>query len=626
MQLRSISRISGLDGLRGIAVLAVVAFHIDPVLLPGGFLGVDVFFVISGFLITRLLLVEFTDTGTIRLGRFYRRRVRRLFPASCVLIAAVCLSALVWRDTLATLQASVVASLGYATNWWLIFDQQSYFVASGRPPMLQHLWSLAIEEQYYLLWPVLIVFLIRRRQGNEVGKAAGDNRAQWCLVAQVLWVALILALASTLAMTITAVTTCVPYSSDSSRVYFGTDTHSMGLFLGSAAGAWSVLRRKSSRCTQALRQWLTDGVGLLSLGLLFWQLGHLDEFVPGLYRGGFLAIDGLVVVVLLVATQPASQLGRWLDARALRWIGRRSYSIYLWHWPVVVVTRPGIDLQGSPVMINIIRVCLIVALAQLSYRYVEVPLRARHRAVRLPGQPTLRRLFVTALPVVLVMTCVALLLSSGVPGSSRPATATEPVRPSPPVTPLFARPAPSLIAPTAGPALPSVPTPRATPTPTPTPTPALSPALSAFGDSVLLGAREALRAHSPQTVVDAVVGRQAQELLNDVVAAHRSGQLRKVVVIGTGNNGIIDPAQLDRTLALLRDRSKVVLINSRVPRAWQQRNNQTLADASRRGANVVLLDWHQLSAGHPDWLAADGLHLTAKGVTAYVALVLAAAT
>ena len=609
MRLGVAERLGGLDGLRGIAVLAVVAFHLDPGLLPGGFLGVDIFFVLSGFLITRLLLVEFMDTGTLRLGRFYRRRSRRLLPAVLVLMVAVCLGALVWRDELTTLRASVGSSLGYVTNWWLILDRQSYFVASGRPPMLQHLWSLAIEEQYYLLWPVLLVVLIRRSRSHEAGGAAARRE----LVRQVLRVALALAVVSTLAMAAVAVATGVPYASDSSRVYFGTDTHSMGLLLGSAAGARSLLLRKRSVRTHVLRRWLTDGVGLGCLAALLWQLRHLNEFVPELYRGGFLAIDGLAVLVVLAATRPASQLGRLLDAPALRWIGSRSYSIYLWHWPVVVVTRPGIDLQGPPFLLNLLRVCLILALAELSYRYVEVPLRARRSPG--PAQPSVvRRRLVTALPVALVATCVALLLASGLPGSTGQATAVEPVRHGPTVV----RPAPSLTLTTKAPLL--------QPVSIPSVAGAVHPALSAFGDSVLLGAREALQAHQPQTVVNAVVGRQAYDVLNDVVTALQARQLRALVVIDTGNNGIIDPAQLDRTLALLHDRSKVVLVNDRVARNWQDLNNQTLAKAAARGGNVVLLDWHQLSEPHPEWLAGDGLHLTPAGVAAYVGLVLAAAS
>ena len=151
-------RLGGLDGLRAVAVTAVVLFHLDPSLVPGGFLGVDVFFVISGFLITRLLLTELRRTGRLRLGEFYVRRARRLFPAvPCWPSSSSAASVFVWRDELATLRGNVLSSLGYVTNWWLILDHQSYFVSSGRPPMLQHLWSLAIEEQYYLVWPVVIL-------------------------------------------------------------------------------------------------------------------------------------------------------------------------------------------------------------------------------------------------------------------------------------------------------------------------------------------------------------------------------------------------------------------------------------------------------------------------------------
>ncbi len=227
----ALPRLPGLDGLRAVAVAAVVIFHLDVSLAPGGFIGVDIFFVISGFLITRMLTYELVQTGRIRFAAFYVRRVRRLFPAAAVLVTVVVLACgLVWRDELATLPASALSSLAYVTNWWLIADHQSYFASVGRPPMLQHLWSLAIEEQFYLVWPPLLL------AATWVGRRRSGQRPILPIVA----LALSLAAASTLVMTLIARAEDVPYGASTSRVYFGTDTHSMGLFLGAAAGAWTV--------------------------------------------------------------------------------------------------------------------------------------------------------------------------------------------------------------------------------------------------------------------------------------------------------------------------------------------------------------------------------------------------
>jgi peptidoglycan/LPS O-acetylase OafA/YrhL len=286
--------------LRAVAVIAVVLFHLEPGYLTGGFLGVDLFFVISGYLITRLLLSERQRTGRIRLGRFYLRRARRLLPALAALLAVVVfLGGLIWPDQRPTLTGSAASSLGYVTNWWLIADQQSYFVTMGRPPMLQHLWSLAIEEQYYLLWAPAVILLsaawLWRRHSTPA----------WRTPMVVAWAAGGLALASTAAMAYLAIASNVPYQADSSRVYFGTDTHAMGLLLGSAVGAlaavpWRSVTRRPPRWVRPawrarwqprpllpawivgdaargpLGRWATDALAVAGIGGAVWFFASVD--------------------------------------------------------------------------------------------------------------------------------------------------------------------------------------------------------------------------------------------------------------------------------------------------------------------------------------------------------------
>jgi peptidoglycan/LPS O-acetylase OafA/YrhL len=473
---RRSNRLTGLDGLRAVAVVAVVTFHLDSSLLPGGFLGVDVFFALSGYLITRLLLGEYLATGTISLRRFYARRARRLSPAAAVLLIAVtAASLLVWRDELATLPGSALASLVYGSNWWSIFDHQSYFVASGRPPMLTHLWSLAVEEQFYVVWSLLLVGLTSARWWSR--SDSPERRIRWAALC-----ALALAVASTAAMTVIAITTKVPFIADSSRVYFGTDTHSMGLFLGSAAGAWAVLRagRDGRRSRPTVAPWITDLLGGLGLIALVWAFRNLDEYTPGLYRGGFLAVAGVVVVVLAMVTRAGSRLGRMLDIRPLRWLGVRSYSVYLWHWPVFVVTRPGLDVHGPAWIIDPLRIGLVLVLAAASYRFIEVPLRSGQRP-QLRIQPC-RWLAAVAVGT----TCAGALLLSTTDFSAAGGAAVLP-------TPVPTAPAAATSAPTAGSGRP---TPTATSTAVAPPSPRRPPApfrpagppagdpisLSAYGD------------------------------------------------------------------------------------------------------------------------------------------------
>ena len=640
-------RLPGLDGLRALAVLAVMLFHLDPTLLPGGFLGVDLFFVISGYLITRLLLTEMNQLGRLRLARFYGRRVRRLFPAVAALLIAVSLASIfVWRDELATLRGSVLSSLTYVTNWWLIGAHQSYFVSTGRPPMLQHLWSLAIEEQYYLFWPGLIMLVT----GLVWGRTR-SSRSRAIPVQRVAFLALALAVTSTVVMAVIAIVDNVPYESDSSRVYFGTDTHSMGLFLGSAVGAYSVLvmgRSKTARSaaqTTAIRLF-ADVVAAACLTYVIWKFVNQSEYTPSLYRGGFLVFDAFAVVVIWVVVSEGSRLGWLLERPILRGIGQRSYSIYLWHWPVAVVTRPGIDVHGSIWIIQLARIGLILLLAEASYRLVERPLRAGHW--RLPKPPNVPR---SAEDLRLIMgavagvTCLAVLVGASQSGAAAgPAGAggkpyippalhpTPQATAAPPATgPTTARQTtqPSVRATVAPPVTTRSPVATTSAPPAAVAPPAASaakPYISAFGDSVLLGAQPALEALDPHVGVDAVEGRQAYIVLDAIVAAHQAGQLGPVVEIHIGNNGVINPSQLSNVLELLRDRHRVIVLNDHVPRDWEGINNQNVASVASHFSNVTFINWNSIADANPGWFYNDGLHLNPSGAAGYAQLILKAAT
>ncbi|OJV23524.1 MAG: hypothetical protein BGO26_12530 [Actinobacteria bacterium 69-20] len=758
--------IPGLDGLRAIAVIAVVLFHLNPDYLSGGFLGVDLFFVISGYLITRLLVAEHQRTGRISIGRFYLRRARRLLPAVALLLAVVSVAGgLIWRDQRPTLAGGLFSSMGYVTNWWLIGDHQSYFVAMGRPPMLQHLWSLAIEEQYYLLWaPAVLVltgawFACRRILARVRGPV---------LLAGV---AVLLAVASAAAMAAIAIATNVPYQADSSRVYFGTDTHAMGLLLGSAAGAlaalpWRSLRRRVPRWVRPawrstwatrpllprwivgdavrkpLSPWVTDALAVAGLAGVVWFFLSIDEYVPWLYRGGFLVFAAVAVVVVACAARPDGHIGRVLDTPPLKWIGERSYGIYLWHWPVFVVTRPMIDVQGPAWLIDITRAALAVTIAAASYRYLELPvregrflaslrttwrLRAARRAAaarpvaRSAGRPAGRPVARIGAPgrhwamPALVTGCMAVLIAAHLSAIQQPAWAgsvPSAALPLPGVAPSLPAGVPdsdpdpdtgsagaspsevtsalsAAVSPTAGPIVgtagasggraegdttgapgaassraPSTvsstvsstavapvippssvgPTASATtsstthvatstggsttvaPTTAPAPPPpAKSNAkVSAFGDSVLLGAAPAVKAAVGSLSLDAVVGRQAWDTLADVATAEKAGKLAPIVLIHTGNNGIISPKQLAATLASLASRTKVIVMNDHVDRTWQGPNNRTIASMTGHYPNVVIVDWNAAAAAHPSWFGPDGIHVNPSGAQGYAALVAAA--
>jgi peptidoglycan/LPS O-acetylase OafA/YrhL len=397
----------GLDGLRAVAVLAVMLYHAGMAWMPGGYLGVEVFFVLSGFLITSLLLAEWRQTGKIDLGAFWMRRARRLLPALFFLLVVSVLFALLFLpEEVAGLREDVVAASTYVTNWYLIFNQESYFEFVGRPSLLQHLWSLAIEEQFYLLWPLLFIgwmMLLRSRRGMAVVALAGAA--------------------------LSAVLMAVLFTPDTdpSRLYYGTDTRAVGLLLGCAlAFVWSPASDRSrARVNRAV---LLDLGGVAALAALVYLLVNLDETQPFLYQGGFVVL-GLVTAALIasVAHPQAILMPALLGFGPLRWIGTRSYSLYLWHWPIYSVTRPELDVpfDGAPLLI--FRLALTVALAEISYRYIEKPIRSgmlgkQWREMRQARGMQRRLLSARFAGVGAMVTGLVLLLGAGLASAKPPPT------------------------------------------------------------------------------------------------------------------------------------------------------------------------------------------------------------
>jgi peptidoglycan/LPS O-acetylase OafA/YrhL len=344
-----------LDGLRAIAVTAVLLYHLELSWARGGFLGVDLFFVISGFLITTLLLGEHDATGRIALGPFWLRRFRRLVPPLVVVVAATVVATRLWGvpEQWASVRADAVAALAYVANWRFVLADQSYFDTLLGPSPLLHTWSLAVEEQWYLLWPLAMVGLVALARRRSDG------------------VALVVVLAAALA---SAVWMAVLYDPvDASRVYFGTDTRAQQLLIG-AALAWTVRLRPGALAigSRARSAWAVVA-GLVVFAAV--AATTLDESA-WLYRGGFFAISVLCALVVLgtATTTPAPAL-RWLTWTPLVWVGVRSYGIYLWHWPVFqfVGAPMGLELAGVPLMA--LQVAVTLVLTELSLRLVERPAR-----------------------------------------------------------------------------------------------------------------------------------------------------------------------------------------------------------------------------------------------------------
>src|SRR5918994_946965 len=344
----------GLDGLRAIAVLAVIAYHLNPAWAPGGLLGVGVFFTLSGYLITDLLLGQRAATGRLQLGDFWLRRARRLLPALFLMLAVVVAwVTLLDRSLLPGLRGDVLAAVGYVRNWWNILREASYFARFGPPPPLDHLWSLAVEEQFYLIWPWLLWLGLRYVPGRYT-----------------------LACLTLVGAALSAAAMILIYQPgvDPTRVYEGTDTRAFGLLIGAAlAMVWPSRKLRTDRINLRGRL-LMDGagvVGLVVIGLLIWRT---SEYSPFLYNSGIVLLSVATVLVLTALVHPASWLGVAVGWSPLRWLGVRSYGIYLWHYPIIVLTAPGPQ-QRASLSLEVLQVAATTLVAALSWQFFEEPIR-----------------------------------------------------------------------------------------------------------------------------------------------------------------------------------------------------------------------------------------------------------
>lgn len=579
-------------------MLAVLLYHLDiNGFFTAGFLGVDLFFVLSGFLITAQLLREFERDGTIALRDFYVRRARRLFPAVAALLLVAVLAVEVFApDAIRRTRGDVLPAIFYFSNWWQIFSEQSYFEIAGRPPLLQHLWSLAIEEQFYIVWPLAMLALLRQR---------------WRL--RLHWIALGLMLLSGVWMAWLAILRGYPDAADPSRVYLGTDTHAFGLFAGAALAAlWDPRKRliaappvespTASPWGQAPASKI-DWLGMSALAALLAAMLLTGEASPWLYRGGFIVFVLLAAVLLFAATQPQGSLPRLLSAAPLSWLGKRSYALYLWHWPIFVLLRPEFELPDHPLLQAALRLVLTGIAAELSYRYVEQPIRS---GALLVWAKEWRRAWLSYVAVgsgLLAAALLVVVLRPAPPAVNGIDTATvtpnpegrsmdQPVALAPYRTPKAA----------CGRSVSELSDARQ------------PPLMTVIGDSVLLGASDHLLRRIDGVEIDAAVGRQVKGGLARLADLKSRRALADTVVIHLGTNGFLGERPVRELLAQLSDRKTVILVNVKAPRRWERPNNTIIAQISREYPNVRVLDWHAIGRRHSDYFAADHVHLSGKGI------------
>ena len=573
---RGIQYIPAIDGLRALAVIAVMLYHLGFTWIPGGFLGVDLFFVISGYVITRLLLDSIEQSGGLDLRGFYLARARRLLPALIFTMSTTTIAIGIWApDTIKRLLTDMPFALTGTMNWWLVARHQDYFESIGRPPLLQHTWSLAVEAQFYLLWPLILYFILKRLGKKRIPIAA-----------------LVIAAASGVALLLVSFSLDASNASKVSHVYFGTDTHSIGLFLGAALAVSWIPQNFTTQVSKKAQDFI-DGIGVFGFIGIIATFLLIDETKPTLYKIAFPLAGLFGASIIMSVVHPASRFAPILQNPIFVWIGQRSYAMYLWHWIIFQVTRPSVDLAGQMWALYALRILIVFALADISLRYVEQPIRRgalklwikglKYRTKRERTQQT--RAFAAVFFVVLALAAVVSVRAVSIGNEQR--AAIEKALTAPEV---------SISAPEAD-------------------------GLWVTGDSVILGIRASLDAQKPISVMNARIGRQAPELL-EVMQSDKAQVSNSPVIFNLGNNGVLNRDDVQAIFELVKDQPQVIVVNTAVSRPWRDANNSLVAEVAQQYSTVTLIDWNSISMGHPEYFAPDGIHLVPTGVAVYVGEIL----
>ena len=572
-----VRHIASIDGLRAIAVTAVVLYHLGISWIPGGFLGVDLFFVISGYVITRLILDSINQSSALDLRAFYAARLRRIYPAFIFMVVCTVIFIGVWApEAIKRFLSDLPYALTGSINWLLVARHQDYFEAIGRPPLLQHTWSLAVELQFYLIWPIILLTVLKYFGKKNIAR-----------------IALLIAITSGVTLFLVSLQLDQSNAQQVSHIYFGTDTHSLGLFLGSAL-AVSWIPQNLSADIEKRAQDVIDAIGVIGLLGLITAFLFIDESNASLYRIAFplAGIFGCLVIISLV--HPASRFAPLISSAPFRWIGQRSYGIYIWHWVIFQVTRPSVDLTGQSWALYLARVLLVLALADISLRWVEIPFRQgmvqnwfrgmKYRSAKVK----LRQQLSIAISIIAVLAVTSSISVQAINKADQIAQTqvTQPEDEAANQEDLGS---------TTG--------------------------LWVTGDSVILGIRSKLESKEHISLINARVGRQAPELLA-VMRVDQSSVPSSPVVFNLGNNNALNEQTVRDIFEVVKNQPQVIVVNTSVPRAWKDANNAIISKVASGYPNVRLVDWDRVSKDRPELFAPDGVHLSPTGSDVYVDLVL----
>ncbi|WP_048345443.1 acyltransferase family protein [Limosilactobacillus mucosae] len=602
--MRSKQYVTGIDGVRTLAVLGVIIYHLLPTTLPGGYLGVPLFLLISGYFVTLQLVRQMDQTGGIQLTKFYLKRLRRLYPVLIVMLTVTtAYITLFARDLLHNIKSTIATNLLWVYNWWEIGHGQSYFDRFNGESPFTHLWTLGVEAQFYFLWPLILfmLFLVLRKRSK------------------IKWTVFILAAASAVEMAL------LFDPQNINRVYYGTDTRAFSLLLGSwLALCWPIDRLNASLTAHAARILNGVGIGALLITLLgFFTLSGQSSWT---YRGGmfFYSLIGMILIATVV--HPGSHMNRWLTNPFFTWIGQRSYGIYVYQLPVMVFYERVVEIGRHPVINALVECLLILVISEFSYRLVEQPL-AHYQWRYLPA--SIRHwidfkmhdwhqwLKVGPVVIICFIALCGLMLPSKPAKKSAVQTRIEKSRQataaknkqiakgkaakvnvnSKSLQKKYGLTSNQLKA-------------------------ASELKVTAIGDSVMADASQDIQEIMPHAYVDAEVGRQGSATPAVIKDLKAKGQLQKNVILNLGTNGAMDSQTINDILTAIGKDHQVYWITPHVPtRDWEQTVCDQIKQAAKQNANVHVIDWNQAANGHAEWFAQDKVHMNEQGNAYFTRLI-----
>ena len=598
-----------IDSLRALAVLAVIIYHVDVNYLPGGFLGVDLFFVLSGYLISSLIIKEYRRTGSLNLYNFYIRRARRLLPAVYFMITVGLVVMVLFNEVLLR-KSHLDAIFGYiySSNWWYIFHKLDYFDSFGAQSPFKHLWSLAIEEQFYMIFPLLFLLVNRKKKSKD-----GTFKLNKNFLYVVLGLILVSLIAHILLFDINNI----------SRIYFGTDTRAFSLLVGVVGAILYPMERLHTKVTPQ-QNLIYSVISLVSIATLITVMIYTSEYNTWLYRGGFLLVAILGLIVIISSGKQHTVMARLLSFKPVVFIGKISYSLYLWHFPILVLTTPVAEIGNTNIYFVILRVILTFVVAIVSYVFVETPIRKLgfknyikvifKKLKKCPRKS--RRIYAGIVGI------VSIFFVMGIFGKSVPFISTAFVK--------------------------EMETNKETQfvnngnnkenkeeqnndsnkenkdnnenKDEKNNAEKKYSSVVVIGDSLTVDIGEKFQELYPGAVIDGKIGRQLYGAVDEAKGYSQYNNENSAIIFQLGTNGPFTESQIE-DLVKVFDKADIYFVNIKVPRAWEKTVNTALKEAKEKHSNVTIIDWYTVASSGKDLFEPDRVHLNQTGIKEMITLI-----